>query len=273
MENHNQKKAAVSVIMGVHNTTEKTILEHAVMSILNQTFSDFEFIICDDGSTDETYAYLEELMTIDERIILLKNPVNMGLAASLNKCMEAANGKYIARMDADDICKRERFEKQYTFLEEHAEYAMVGSKTELIDQSGVWGRRQVKERPEVQDMLFNSPFIHPSIMVRKEVYQALNGYRVSKETYRMEDYDLFMRMYAKGYKGYNMQQYLFQLREDRNAYKRKKYRYRLDEARVRYQNFKLLHLMPKGYVYVVKPLLVGLIPISILKKIRKENVI
>ena len=107
--------------------------------------------------------------------------------------------------------------------------------------------------------------------------ENVNNYRVSKETRRVEDYDLWMRLYKYGYKIYNIQEELYSFREDEKCLKRRKYKYRIDEVKVRYYGFKSLGLFPKGYLYVLKPLIVGLIPYNITKflknKFRKENVI
>ena len=98
----------ISVIMGVYNCA--STLPDAIMSIQAQTVLDWEFIICDDGSTDETWKIAGKFQRQDNRIVLLRNDKNLGLNATLNKCLSVARGKYIARMDGDDICAPERFE-------------------------------------------------------------------------------------------------------------------------------------------------------------------
>ena len=109
----------VSVIMGVYNQWNREALQKAVKSILNQTLTDFEFIIYDDGSDPEVAGYIRELEKLDERIVLIGKEENHGLAFSLNMCIGAAKGKYIARMDADDIALPERLQVQYDFMERH----------------------------------------------------------------------------------------------------------------------------------------------------------
>ncbi len=176
----------------------------------------------------------------------------MGLANSLNNCLKISKGEYIARMDADDISMLDRFEKQVKFLDNHPDYAIVGGNAELFDESGTYSQRIMPEYPQKENLLFGTIFIHPSIMVRKDILLKMNGYRVDKETARCEDYDLWLRMYANGYKGYNIQENIYRFREDINAFKRRKYKFRLDEAKVRYKGFKQLRLLPKGYIYVLK---------------------
>lgn len=260
----------ISVIMGIYNmANKKEIMRLAIESILNQTYKNFEFIICDDGSSDETYEILKEFCKKDERILLLKNNKNRGLAYSLNHCLSIAKGKYIARMDADDISMPNRLEKQIKFLDEYLEYAMVGCNLLFINDKGIWGKRILAEKPTKKSFLFTSPFCHPAIVMRKEVLDKVNNYKVEKITRRAEDYDLFMRIYANGYKGYNLQEFLYQFREDNDAFKRRAYKYRLDEVQVRYKGFKALGLMPRGFLYVIKPLIVGLIPQKLLANLRK----
>lgn len=260
----------ISVIMGVYNSPNKSILKQAIESILNQTFTDFEFIICDDGSIDDTFDFLLEYKKKNKKIILIKNKKNSGLAATLNHCLKYANGVYIARMDGDDISRPDRLEKEINFLKNNSAYGFVGSEIKLIDEySGVWGKRDLIREPKSKDFLFTQPFVHASVLVKKEIYDKVNGYRVSKETLRAEDYDLFMRLYSLGIVGYNLEEYLYLVREDKNAYRRRKYRYRFDEAKVRYIGFKSLGLLPRGYIYILKPFIVGIIPQRLLAKIRR----
>lgn len=265
----------VSVIMGIYKMVNKeSIVKLAIDSILNQTYKDFEFIICDDGSNDGTYEMVKNLIKKDNRVILIRNEENKGLAYSLNHCLSVAKGKYIARMDADDISMPNRFEKQVKFLDEHLEYAVVGSNMLYINENGIWGNRILAEKPSKESFLFTSPFAHPTVIMRKEILNILNGYKVEKITRRLEDYDLFMRLYANGYKGYNIQEFLYQFREDNDAFKRRAYKYRWDEVQVRYRGFKYLGLIPKYYIYILKPLIVGLIPqkyLAILRAYRKEK--
>lgn len=259
----------VSVIMGIYNMEQKKdLVKLAIDSILNQSYKDFEFIICDDGSSDNTYNVVKNIVKDDKRVILLKNEINRGLAYSLNKCISKSRGKYIARMDADDISENNRLEKQVDFLDKHSEYAIVGCNLLLVNNNGVWGKRILAEKPTKKSFLFTSPFCHPAIVMRKEVLNEVNNYRVEKITRRAEDYDLFMRIYANGYKGYNMQEFLYQFREDNDTYKRRAYKYRWDEMQVRYRGFKDLKLLPNGLIYVIKPLIVGLIPQKCLRKLR-----
>ena len=261
----------VSVIMGVYNCKDIHLLKASVNSIINQTFTDWEFIICNDGSSDSTLQHLNEIKQLDERIKLISYTRNQGLAYALNQCVKYAKGSYIARQDDDDISERNRLECQVAFLDSHPEYAIVGTKARIFDHAGFWGTYQVEEIPHKKSFLWNSPFIHPTVMMRKGALEKSNGYRVMKETRRCEDYDLFMRMYSLGYKGYNIQNTLYQYRMINGNRKYRPMKYRIDEAVIRFLGFKALGLFPRAFLYVLKPILIGLIPQRIFKIIKKSQ--
>lgn len=260
----------ISVIMGAYNIASLgDIFQKSVDSVLGQSESDLEFIICDDGSTDDTWFILTALSEQDERVHLIKNSENQGLAAALNNCLEVAKGEYIARQDADDISLPERFARQIEFLEKQPEIDFVGSDVTLWDETGAWGARCFPEYPQPIDFLFTQPFVHGALMFRKCALEQVVGYRVAKETRRAEDYDMLMRMYAAGIRGANLPQKLYAFLENKDAQKRRKYRYRIDEAVVRWKGFCKLKLMPRALPYVIKPFVVGLIPRNVVKKLKE----
>lgn len=264
------KQPQISVIMSIYNQWNKVQMDEAVKSILNQTFQDFEFIIYNDGSDKEVCDYLSQYAQMDERIILINNPENHGLAYSLNTCIDVAKGKYLARMDDDDFCVPERLQVQYEFLEEHPEIAFVGSNAKLIDDKGIWGNRYMPENPNKHTFLRFSPFIHPTVMIRRSIFDGTVAYRSSKETWRCEDYELFMRLCKLGYRGYNIQQELLYYREDRHSYKKRKFKYRMDEMHLRYRNFKELGILyPVGWLYVVRPLIAAIVPSGLILGVKK----
>lgn len=261
----------VSVIMGVYNTVDYEILRQSVQSILSQTYKNFEFIICNDGSEDDTDSYLCNFSNEDSRIKLLKNNTNKGLAYTLNRCIEESSGEYIARMDADDIAWNSRLEIQVNFLNDHPKYGIVGTNAFLIDSSGRWGIRIMNEKPRRENFLTGTQFIHPSVMIRRSVFIKTDNYEDTSLTLRVEDYDFFMKAYSRGVIGYNIQKPLLNFREDKKTYSRRSYKNRLNEAKVRLRGFKRLGLMPIGYIYSLRPLMVGLVPQWILKIFRFEG--
>lgn len=238
--------------------------------MLRQTFTDFEFIIYNDGSDQIVYEYLQKYAGMDKRIVLINNPKNHGLAYSLNSCIDVARGKYLARMDDDDICEYNRLQVQYEYLESHPDISYVGCNAKLLDESGVWGHRKMPEIPEKKDFLRFSPYIHPTVMIRRSVFYMESAYCASKETWRCEDYELFMRLQKVGYKGFNLQQELLFYREDRNSYVKRKLKYRFDEMRLRSRNFRELGVLyPFGWLYVFRPLVAAMIPPGIILNAKK----
>lgn len=259
----------VSFILPTHNA-EKTI-DRCIESIVNQSYKDWELICCDDCSIDGTVEKLYKWMEKDKRIKVLRNSENMRAAYTRNKCIDNAKGKYIAQIDDDDYCSVNRLEKQVEFLDNNLEYGFVGSMAYYFDENGVWGVFNVIESPTKINFLHNSCFINPTVMLRKSILEEVKGYRVAKETRRTEDYDLFMRLYCKGIRGYNIQDKLVYYYRGKESFPKCKYEYRIDEAKIRYKNFKELELLPKNLLYVIKPLIVGLIPIKFIELLKKAK--
>lgn len=252
----------ISVLMGIYNC-EATLAE-AIESILAQTYSNWELILCDDGSNDKTVEVAERYREqFPDKIVLIKNKKNLGLNKTLNRCLKKATGDYIARMDGDDISLPERFEKEVEFLDNHSEYALVSCPMIYFDENGDWGSGSMKEKPEKADFLQGTPFCHAPCMVRAEVFREVEGYSTNKRTLRAEDYNLWFRIYALGYKGYNLQTPYYKMRDDANAYKRRKYKFCINEAYVRFTGYKMLKLPIKSYVCALRPLIVGLLPKSV----------
>ena len=257
----------ISVLMGIYNC--EGTLKQAVESIRNQTYTDWELIMCDDGSTDGTYTLAKSLAQQDSRLILLKNDKNYGLNVTLNRCLEKATGSYIARMDGDDCCKEYRFEKQINFLIENVDFDIVSSSMILFDENGEWGVHSVIETPQKEDIISGSPICHAPVMMRKECIDAVNGYTVDKHMIRVEDVNLWIKLYAKGYRCYNIQQPLYMMRNDKNALNRRKYKYRINSTYVRLKGCKMLGLGMKSYLKAFRPMIIGLVPASLRDKIRK----
>ena len=259
--------------MGVFQPSNEEQILGAVQSIIEQDFEDWEFLICNDGSDEKYDSVFAKICNLDKRIVYLKAARNQGLASALNQCLEVAKGKYIARMDDDDISCPKRLSTLYNFLETHLDYQWVGSNAELLGEQGIWGTRKVKEKPTATDFLPYSPYIHPSTMFRREVLKQMKGYNTSKLTQRCEDYELFMRLHQAGYRGYNIQESLLLYREDANSYGRRKYKFRVREMRVRYAEFKKLGILRISTLpYVMKPVLVGLVPFAIYKYLKNKRI-
>ena len=261
------KKPLISVLMGIYNCADT--LEEAVQCIINQTYNNWELILCDDCSTDRTLEIAKQLAEKDKRIIVIKNERNLTLAPTLNHCLQIARGKYIARMDGDDLCAEDRFEKELRFLEENPEYALVSCQMNLFDKGGVYRVVTHMSKPQKRDFLFKSQFCHAGCMMNAEVLKTLNGYCVGKNRQRVEDYDLWVRMYSLGYKGYNLAEPLYYMRDDRKALKRRSFFNRINETKVRYWVCKEFKLPIKDYIHILTPIIKWLVPISVYNQFHK----
>ena len=202
----------VTVIMPAYNTG--LYIRQAIESILNQTYQNFEFLIYDDSSTDNTVQIIESYT--DERIRLYKKEKNTGYTNSLIKGIAEAKGKYIARMDSDDISHFHRLEKQVNFLEKNNEYGLVGSYVQTItssDFSQVW-KFPVDDADIRLFAIINSPFAHPSVLIRKEVL-IKNQLTYSLSYEPCEDYKLWYDL-LKVTKGKNLDEVLLYYRQHQN---------------------------------------------------------
>lgn len=262
------KNPVISVIMGIYNCGDT--LSEAIECIVNQTFSDWELIMCDDGSNDDTYeiaiSYKEKY---PEKIIVLQNEKNRGLNYTLNKCLKQAKGKYIARMDGDDRCDKERFAIEINVLEKEPEIAIVSTDMEFFDESGVWGKISHPEYPVPEDFVKESPFCHAPCMVKREAYMKVKGYSVSDKLLRVEDYHLWIKMYKCGYRGKNIHKCLYQMRDDRNAYSRRSFKNRLNEYYVKRLAIRTFRLKKWNYLLALRPIIVGLLPNCVYDKLHK----
>jgi len=262
----------VSVLMGVYHRGKDTQdLKNAVESILNQSYSNFEFLICPCGSSPQAVELLKQYAALDPRIRLVKDTGNHSLAAKLNCCLREATGKYLARMDDDDISLPQRLEKQLAFLQSHQEFAFAGCNITLFCGGSQTGLRSFPQRPKPEDFFFTMPYIHPTLMFRREALTAAGGYSQSTWAELCEDYDLLLRLYALGFQGANLQEplFLYQVRPD--DYKKRKYRHRVNEAVTRFCRYNQLGLLPCGLPYVLKPLIVGLLPHRLTESLKKHK--
>ncbi len=215
-----QYEYPISVILPVYNG-EKTIAQ-AVESILNQSFRDFELIIINDGSTDDTPKILSRFT--DPRIRVLHQE-NRGLVASLNRGILESRGKYIARMDADDISLPDRFRKQWDFLEQHPTVAVVGGSTQVVYRDGTTSvRHYPRDTAAIKKNIARiCPMPHPLVMIRREVFDRVGLYDSTKVGANLlEDHDLWVRVLAAGYDMANLPDVMMINFREQNSIMRKK---------------------------------------------------
>ena len=192
------KLAPISVIMSVYNSAD--YLRESVESILNQTFTEFEFIIINDGSTDDSWEILTEYAERDQRVKLFKNEENIGLTKSLNKGIALAQGEYIGRQDADDLSLPKRFEKQVALLDEYPEVVLVSCDLELINSEGqhIGKKEMACDRDLVPWYLifYNRLAGHSQVIFRRDKVKSLGGYLENRRY--SQDYELWCRLAKVG---------------------------------------------------------------------------
>lgn len=261
----------ISVLMGIYNC--ETTLEEAVECIINQTYTNWELIMCDDGSKDNTFNIAMDFVNkYPSKIVLLKNEQNKGLNYTLNKCLKYAKGTYIARMDADDTCSKERFEIELQAFEHEPDIDIVSTDMTFFDETGEWGLIQHPDYPEKKDFVHESPFCHAPCMVKTEAMRKVGGYSVSDYLLRVEDYHLWFKMYNAGYKGKNIHIPLYQMRDDRNAYARRNFKNRRNEFYVKCLIVKEYKLPKINYIYALRPIIVWLMPKPIYDYFHKRRI-
>ena len=188
-KNRSSNNPIVTVLMPVYNGEK--YLKETIESILNQTFRDFEFLIIDDGSKDQTEEIISSF--IDERIHFVKNSENLKIISTLNKGLSIAKGKYIARMDADDISSLNRLEKQVEFLNKNNSVGLVGSDYESFGTIN----KSIHYPSSYEELkfsaLFYNPFCHPSVMIRKEII-VKNNLSFNPDFLHVEDYKLWTEL-------------------------------------------------------------------------------
>jgi glycosyltransferase EpsE len=261
MNGKSAKVPKISVIMGIYNS--ELTLPSAIESLYSQTYKDFELIMCDDGSKDNTYDIAKQYTARYDNIVLLKNEENKGLNFTLNRCLKMAKGLYIARQDGDDISLPNRFEHEIEILEKNPDIAIVSCALIHFNETGDFKISKNREYPVKLDFIYGTQFWHACSMIRKSAIIEVGGYTDSGRLLRVEDYHLWFKMYAKGYKGYNIQEPLYKWRDDTAAYKRRTFKNRLNEVYVRFIGFKMLKLPFYCYIWCLRPIIVYLLPCPI----------
>lgn len=259
----------VSVVMGSFEPCWSR-LRRAVDSLVGQTLPEWELLLWDDGSSPQGALALEQAARLDPRVRLVHAGKNRGLAHGLNQCVERARGPYIARLDDDDLCFPQRLRRQVDFLAEHPAYQWVGSAALLLDESGPWGRLRPPTRPGRRDFLRTSPYIHPSVMFRREVLELAGGYREDRALFGCEDCELFARLHSRGFRGYNLPECLLGYWESRASYAKRTPARRLREAALRCRALPRLGLpLPEALWGAARPLAVSLVPPGVQYRLKR----
>lgn len=255
----------VTVLMSVYNEKEND-LRKAIESILNQSYKRFEFLIINDGKDKKIDNIIKSYN--DNRIKLVNNSENIGLAKSLNKGLKIAKGEYIVRMDSDDISHIDRIQKQLEFIENNHEYSIVSGRANYFNENGIYLTTNRSGEVLKEDFIKGNPFIHPTMIIRKKDINSIGGY---PDYRRCQDYAMVMNMYANGFKGYIMNEVLIDYRMNTDGYKKKKFKYRINESKIRLIYYNKLRVKWYNYIYVLKPIFVGFIPKRLLKRYHEKH--
>jgi glycosyltransferase EpsE len=259
----------ISIIMGVYNCAS-TLVE-SLDSIARQTYTDWEMILCDDGSTDDTLQVAREWARRDHRTKVLANERNLGLARTLDRCIAEARGELLARQDGDDISEPGRFAKLVAAMDAHPELAVVSSWMSCFDEKGIWGMVRTKMFPTAEDFLSGSPICHAPCLMRRAPVLAVGGYGAQPWVLQVEDLFLWLRLYAAGYKAMNLQEPLYRMRDDENARSRRTLARRFNETRVLWKGFRMLRFPWHKRLWAVKPILVWALPTGVYRRLRGQR--
>lgn len=248
---------------------EAHYLRESIESILSQSYSDFEFIIIDDGSNDVVVTILDEYSKRDKRIRVFRNEVNSGIVTSLNRGISHAQGEYVARMDSDDISLKERFEKQLQFLEEHPDHMLVGTSAITIDEDGrETGYLVFPQRYHsiVRSILLRNPILHPTWFVRRALFEEAGRY--DEDATRIEDYEFLLRVAPK-YKIANLPEKLLRYRFNQSGISFKNNKLQEKQAlRIRFKALRNYGYPIWHAIYLLRPLfLYFFVPSSLKKKL------
>ena len=255
--NNKDDNKGVSIIMSVFN--EEQDLKETIQSVLNQTYKNFEFIIINDKSTDNTQEILEKVAKNDKRIKLIENEINLGLTKSLNKGIDASAYNLTARIDAGDKWDSGKLKKQVNFLEQNSEYVIIGTNTIAYNVQTNEERKVFlpeKDSEIRKKMLISSPMVHPSILFLK------NAAKRYDETFQTgQDYNLYAEILQTG-KAYNIQEFLTYIRTHQNKsislnkWKQQK----IARLKIRYKLFRQNKVRVLNYGRLIPDLLFLIIP-------------
>lgn len=257
----------VSVIMAEYNT-EFEKLYQSIKSILNQTYSEFEFIIVEDGHSKNLNQVLECFN--DKRIKILKNNHNMGLAYSLNRAIKEATGEYLVRMDTDDVSHLTRIEKQLEFIQNNSEYSIIGTNINLITEQGILNKTGFAGEVTISQFINRIMPVHPSVLYRRKDILEIGCYQTEK-TSRCEDMVLWAEALLKNKRIYIMEDVLLDYRIELKDYSKRKLKTRVDGIRRRIEYNRKMGAKILDYKNVVFPIIASLLPISIISRYHRKR--
>jgi glycosyltransferase EpsE len=210
------KKPVVSIIMSTY--TDASYINDAIESVLQQTFLDWEFIIIDDTSTDNTGQIIDEITRKDDRFVVIHNKRNKGQTLNLVLGVELAKGEFIARIDGDDIwIDKSKLQKQINFLKDNPEYGLIGCWANIVDKNGYKtseGRSPCTDNAIRSYMLIENCFFHSSVMIRRSIVEKVGNY--DSRVRSSQDYEYWLRI-GLVYKMHNLDKFMINYRMNPNG--------------------------------------------------------
>lgn len=261
-------KPLVSVIIACYNAS--SYIDQCISSLMKQTYQQFEIIVCDDASTDDSMDKLKKWSASEKRVRLLHNVTNKGTGYTRNRCLEIAQGDFHMLQDIDDYSSPERMETLLDALVMEEGISFVSSQMYAFEKDGsrvnIAFRGKIKEYPTKWNFLWTLPFCHATTMFRHEVLASIKGYLTTTQVNRQEDYEMMMRAYAKGFRGKNIDRVLYFYRYDISNISRIQNQHLINYVKIRYRGFKAMGLLPWGLPFVLKPYLAHLYHLFLFKK-------
>ena len=248
----------VTVLMSVYN--DMPYIKDAIESILQQTFSDFKFLIFDDASTDGTSELLAQYALEDNRIQIITNKRNRGLGANLARGVEMAQTPWIARMDSDDIAVTNRLELQLDYVSNHPHISILGGYAFDIDSQGqIVSERKVPTcHRQIKKLIWTNPFIHGTVLLHRESILKVGSY--SSKLAKRQDYELWFRCAKAGLEFANLATPLIYYRFTDNTLQRNNWRVALTHVVIGWRGCWMIKASPVAYLAVTKQLVIGLLP-------------
>ncbi len=247
--------------MSVYN--DEVFVEEAIKSVVLQLTEDMEFLIIDDYSSDRTSEIINDFQSQYSNIRIIRNEKNRGLGYSLALGVEQAKGKYIIRIDSDDICLSDRFAKQIQFLEENPNIDILGGGAIEIDENGKQGliRAMPLSHEEIVKSIWACPFIHPTVAFKRDKILQAGNY--NPQIRRRQDYDLWFRCAKQGLRFANLSEPLIYYRFTANSQKKQRLNHAIDQAKIGWEGCKMLNLPKWQYLAVAIPILRAIFPPSV----------
>ena len=248
----------ITVLMSVYN--DLPYLKDAVESILNQSFTNFEFLIFDDASTDGSSAVLQQYASKDTRIKLITNQTNRGLGFNLARGVKMARSPWIARMDADDLAFPNRLQLQLNYVQAHPDVSIVGGWAIDINNNGqfISERKVPTTDGQIKKLIWTNPLIHGTVLFNKADIERVGSY--SRKLAKRQDYDLWFRCAQAGLKFANLPQPLIKYRFTDNTLQRNNWKVALVHLRIGWRGCWQVKASPIAYLGVTKQLIIVLLP-------------